>query len=527
MASNLVQLSYKPGIQRDGTIFQGDYCTSGFWVRFQKGKIRKIRGMKGVNVNINLLASELIILPDNQQIANYICATTGIYYCVTDTNFNYADVVSQILPLPENPTVLWQSTTVINNNQINVVFLAANNAVNINQNSVSTIYYSKISFGVLTLINNAIAGISPLINGGMCYSAPYLFLYGSNGLVQYSANNNPFNFIPDNTAASGGQFTISNDKVIWGAAIRGGPNAPAVLFWTLSSVVKISNVGTDIVKFQRDVISKSSSILSTKCVVEYDGFFFWPGIDRFFVYNGLVQEADNNINLDYFFDNIDMNFRQKVFGVKNTRYGEIWWFYPEKIDTPGRNPALPAGTNTHALIYNKRENSWYDTAIYRDCGTYSDDFGFLATYGQSIVNPSMGGNTYLWKHEVNTNEFIPDVLNNPIPSTVTTPVFGWSSFNPVYNAAGGAKGQPIDKWIELRRIEPDFVYGNNPAINVSVNSKQYAQSPIVVSDPFPFDNSTQKVDMRVQGRQLSLNFTSGSYFEMGNLMMLVGIGDGQ
>lgn len=33
--------------------------------------------------------------------------------------------------------------------------------------------------------------------------------------------------------------------------------------------------------------------------------------------------------------------------------------------------------------------------------------------------------------------------------------------------------------------------------------------------------------MRVQGRQMSLTFSSDGYFEMGNIMMLLGIGDGQ
>ncbi len=527
MASNLVQLSYKPGIQRDGTPFQGDFCSEGQWIRFQRGKIKKIGGMKGVGVNNNLVASEIALYPFNAgQIYYYICAPTGVFGGTVDTSFNDSGNVQNFIGGYNNAMVQWQAETVIINDQRTVVFLATNNAPNIAQDSASTIYSGQIGMALI-LLDNANANVNQLINGGMCYSNPYLFLYGSNGLVQYSRNNDPLNFTAD-AAAGGGSITISNDKVIWGRAIRGGPNAPSVLFWTLSTVVRITNTATgeEPVAFQIDVISKSSSILSSKCVVEYDGLFFWTGTDRFFVYNGIVQEIVNNTNLNYFYDNIDMDYRQKVFGVKNTRYGEIWWFYPEKIGAPGRNAALPAGTNTRALIYNKRENTWYDTAIYRDCGTFSEDFGYLVTYGMSLTNPTVG-TTNLWRHEYGINETIPATVDSSIDGGFTTPIFGWSSFNPV-NSGNAGRGQLVDRWIEIRRIEPDFVYGAPPnSMNIVVNTQNYAQSEEVNSDPFIFTNQTEKVDMRVQGRQMSLTFSGDNYFEMGNIMMLVGIGDGQ
>lgn len=530
MASNLVQLSYKPGIQRDGVLFQGDFCSDGQWVRFQRGKVKKIGGMKGIEVNNNLVASEIALFPYNGNQIYYIGSTTGVFSGTLDNDFNNNGNIAN--PIPFNNAralVKWQIETVINNNQTIAVFMATDNGQDINQHTASPIYTGPIG-GALALLDPNAAGVSALINGGMCYSSPLLFLYGSNGIVQYSRNNNPFLFTND-PAAGGGTLTISNDKVIWGRAIRGGPNAPSVLFWTLSTVVRITNTATDeeAVAFQIDVISKSSSIISSKCVVEYDGLFFWAGTDRFFVYNGIVQEIVNNTNLNFFYDNIDMNYRQKVFGVKNTRYGEIWWFYPEKMGTHGRNAAIPQGGITHAIIYNKRENTWYDTAVYRDCGTYSEDFGFLATYGMSLTNP-VGGTTNLWRHEVGINEDIPNVQNAPIVGGFTTPIFGWSSFNPIYSAVSSSKGQPVDRWIEIRRIEPNFVYsyvGQPTNMNVTVNTFQYAQSPEVSSDPFPFTYNTPKIDMRVQGRQMSLTFTGENYFEMGNIFMLIGIGDAQ
>lgn len=539
MASNLVQLSFKAGIQRDGTSFQGDYCIDGQWVRFQRGKPKKMKGMKGSSAAnmINLNISDFSFLPNNNQIFYYMAGNLGVYSGSLDKDtFNsLAAPVNLFNAYGNNPLVKWSSTTIIRNNIKYAVFLSADNANDISQNTASRLFYGPVfGAGQLTEVN---IGAHPLVNGGLCYAHPFLFLYGSNGLVLYSslsAANVPISFPPAAAAGTNGSINITSDKVIYGAPIRGGANSPSLLFWTLSAVVRWTNIGDDVVKFKSEVISSSSSILSSKSVVEYDGLFFWVGTERFFVYNGVVQEMANPANLNYFFDNIDMNFRQNVFGVKNLKYGEIWWFYPEKIGTPGRDPGFPAGVNTRAIIYNKRENSWYDTAISRDSGFYSEDFGFLATYGRSLTDPVNPPVTkYLWRHEFNNNEVIEGVgaFDRPITSSITTPIFGWSCFNPA-TAANNTKSAPVDRWTELRRIEPDFILDAAADMSVVVKTQDYAQSPVVSSAAFTFNgrggaNLVEKIDLRIQGRQMFLTFESSSNFEMGNIMLLLGIGDGQ
>ena len=72
----------------------------------------------------------------------------------------------------------------------------------------------------------------------MVFINPYLFAYGNNGLVRWSKLNDPFDFSGEKTS-----INISTDKVIFGAKVRGG-NSPTLLFWTLSSVIKLSNSAT-------------------------------------------------------------------------------------------------------------------------------------------------------------------------------------------------------------------------------------------------------------------------------------------
>jgi hypothetical protein len=66
-----------------------------------------------------------------------------------------------------------------------------------------------------------------------------------------------------------------------------------------------------------------------------------------------VREVENNINLNFFFDNLNYEQRQKVFAMKVPRFGEIWWCFPFGDSTEPN----------HAICYNVREGTWYDTAL--------------------------------------------------------------------------------------------------------------------------------------------------------------------
>jgi glycosyltransferase involved in cell wall biosynthesis len=93
--------------------------------------------------------------------------------------------------------------------------------------------------------------------------------------------------------------------------------------------------------------------MSSQCVIEYDGIFYWCAVDRFLMYNGVVQEIPNTANQNYFFDNLNYAQRQKVWCTKVPRWGEIWWFYP-------RGDATEC---TDAIIYNAERSAQRHAAI--------------------------------------------------------------------------------------------------------------------------------------------------------------------
>ena len=163
-------------------------------------------------------------------------------------------------------------------------------------------------------------------------------------------------------------------------------NAPSGLFWALDSLIRVSYTPTTITTgsgsqqlyWRYDIIG-SSSILSSQCVIEYDGIYFWIGSDRFFAYNGTIVDLPNNMNQNYFFDNLNYAQRQKVWASKVTRFGEIWWFYPRGDSTECND----------AIIYNVREKIWYDAGqalgAYRTAGYYSQVFHYPIWAGEDLT----------------------------------------------------------------------------------------------------------------------------------------------
>ena len=208
------------------------------------------------------------------------------------------------------------------------------------------------------------------VSGGVVVLYPYVFVYGNNGLIQNNSAGNLQNWV----GADANQNNVSGTKVVKGMPLRGGTTSPAGLFWSTDQLTRVTyapqNVGTSTIYWRYDIISTQTSIMSSQSVIEYDGIYYWCGVDRFLMYNGVVQEIQNDTNQNYFFDNLNFQQRQKVWCTKIPRWGEIWWFYPSGNATECNN----------AIIYNVREKCWYDAGFAiganRSAGYFSEVFRF-------------------------------------------------------------------------------------------------------------------------------------------------------
>ena len=408
------------------------------------------------------------------------------------------------------------------------------------------------------------------VSGGVVSLHPYVFVYGNNGLIKNCSAGNTNDWV----SADANEVSVATGKIVQGLPVRGGSNAPSGLFWSLDSLIRVSYIGgtgTPAQYWRYDLISSQSSILSSQSVIEYDGVYYWCGVDRFLLYNGVVKEIPNTMNQNYFFDNLNYAQREKVWVSKVPRFGEVWWFYP-------RGNATEC---TDAIIYNIRENTWYDAGealgARRSAGYFSQVFHFPtwaswetnAVGGVNAITLTAGGTTYTNGTYTNKaltggsgsgatativvaggivtsvtifskgkNYVVGDTLSASLPvgsgliitvnqvvnfvslwqheigtnAVQNTTVLAIESFfetNDLGWVSGGpSQPSPIGDNKWLRLERVEPDFVQSGDMEIYVTGRSFAQSNDVTTGPYIFGPDTGKIDMREQRRELRLKFVS-------------------
>ena len=683
MTKKVFAIDTQSGIQRDGTVFDMNFYTDGLWVRFQRGRPRKIGGYRsitqtatgisrgmyvnsadGVNQVFSGYSSGLeVINIDNLGIGGGInqftfngfiltlntlvggsSYTNGTYTGVSLTGGSGAGAKATIVVSGATVTTvtltsagngyvvgntlsataasiggtgsgfsikvatinngftasdlnLWQFDSLFDSQGSGNQLLLAHpgrNLTQIDQTVATPVLAGDIAGTTLQPLRDTNgptpSGDTISVSGGVCVLHPYVFVYGDNGLIKNSTAGDPYNW----NGADANETNVASTKIVKGLPVRGGSNAPSGLFWALDSLIRVSYTPTTITVgatsstfyWRYDIITSQSSILSSQCVIEYDGIYYWVGVDRFLLYNGVVKELKNNFNQNYFFDNLNYAQSQKVWAQKVPRFGEIWWFFP-------------SGTSTECndcIIYNIREDCWYDAGgavgATRSAGYFSQVFHYPIAAGTTLSEQVLifsasiiTNSTTTIKVPVNNQIAVGQVVvasNIPtgtqvtvikpsatagyydvtISAAATTSVTVVATFNTkagqvilwqheigtdevietTSNAiessfqtsdlgwvAGGPSQASLvgdNVAVNLERIEPDFIQSGT--MTFQVTGRPYAQSQDVTSDPYYFDPDTGKIDMREQRREIRLIFTSnvqGGNYQLGKVLMSADIGD--
>jgi hypothetical protein len=571
----------QPGVRRDGTTFASPFYADAQWCRFQRGMPRKMGGYASISDVVDSPVRAVHMDSRGGQNRVHLFSPQGIEQVTFD---NYGAGAGLIDRTPagfvRGDHYVWQADTLYDAGGSGTVLLAAvatQSLAAIDDDTSCQVYYGDVSgAGILTPVMD---GATPIaVSGGIVALQPFLFVYGSNGLIKNSTANDITSAtawtIDPSTFANEGNFSAT--KIVKGLPIRGGGNAPAGLFWALDSLIRVSFVGgTAVWKYDPQ---GSVTVLSSSAIVEYDGVYYWPGVDRFYTYSGVVQELPNAMNLNWFFDNLDPVKRQKVWAVKVPRWGEIWWLFPFG----------DSDECSHAIIYNVREQTWYDTRITRTAGappgvfvspvmaggnaeettrlTHTGATGDFAIgdviKGQSsgatgtvrkvrdgvvnlidTSNVFAGGETIkntqhtvtatltdvsedqpldaLWRHERGTDQILRDQVT-AIESYFETAGFELLTGGPGANAITGP-----DVQTRVTRFEPDFRMTGS--LTVEIVGKRYAQSPDTqTSDAQVFGPESEFVSEHSANRQVTVRIRSneaGGHYEMGKPLVSIETGD--
>ena len=569
----LYQITSLPGIKRDGTNLDGDHYMDGQWVRFNRGRPKKMGGYQEAQASIFGPIRGLLVWSRGLFNALICASSSAITQSNIDQNGGAGTSYDRTPVGMSDLDGVWTLDTMYDDaagSQNTIILAHRNNALaEIDEATDYPVYFGLAND---TAAFTPIAGLS--VSGGIVCVPPYLIYYGSDGLVGWSDVNQPQTL----TGGDAGFDRVTGAKVVKGLPFRSG-SGPAAILWSLDSVIRMDYVGGNAV-FRFSTLTSQSSILAQNSVIEYDGDYFWIGVDRFLVYSGgKVQELPNQMNKNWFFDNLNYMQRQKIWATKVPRFGEVIWFFPYGDSTECNR----------ASVFNINEKTWYDFELSRTAGYYSQVFRYPVWAGDSsrrktyfklsgvsgsfVAGDSVTGSTsnvpcivdtvpssteiivYTEGPDRQNVGFVGETLTNNSRAGSGTvdrveelysayihekglnavTVLGEQAIESYFETSdfgyptGGARQNDIqgdNRWTRLVRVEPDFIQQGN--MELQVVQREFAQQPDTISEPFTFGPETSKIDMRKQGRQIRLRFTSNTLngnYEMGRTILHTEPGD--
>lgn len=504
-------LESQPGIKQDCTQFEGPNYQNGLWTRFTaRARPRKIAGFQSVTQRLD----EIVRGMDSFTAQALTYVYMGSRSELTQAQVGSDGALAALNPrtpagFVANDNNLWQFAAFHNQVDGTTVLIAhaGRNLTDIANIVETPIYYGKAD-AATPLVPS---GMDP-VAGGVLAVPPYIMAYGKGGRIDISKINDP-------TAPTANSTFNATQKVVKGLQLRG--NSLSAILWSLDAVITATFdaaatvAAGGIPTFAFATAAGESSILSSQCIVEYDSIYYWVGVDRFLMFNGVVRELPNNLNIDFFFKNINMAQRQKVFAMKVPRWGEIWWCFPTGSATECN----------HAVIYNTRLQIWYDTPLPnggRSAGLYAKVYAFPF---MTDVDVTSTGYT-LWQHETGLDKKV-NAASQPIKAGYDT-----HEMSPI-TLEQGAK----DKAYRVSIVEPDFLQSGDISLSVlsraNARTEQVESAPLVITEltpgvPAPVNEQIMRFSKNA--RLLAFRFTSnelGGDFEMGKTLVHIEETDGR
>lgn len=483
------EVASQPGIQRDGTLFDSEYYIDGQNVRFYKGRALKMGGRTTLQNGTQDIIRDVFSYDVPIGIQLFLGRESKLSYVIINSSNNLVSSETVITPagFAGDPDNIWSFATVSYAEVTYILAVAAPNGSSISNTTRGIVYYGPIgTTGPLTpLIPTTPPGkTEPLLTaGGIVVLGQYVLLYDSDGLISWNNGEDILNWPDTNT------LNFGSDKFVAAAPVRSG-SVVSGLFWSTGGVMQLALQPDAAGKlfFDPNYISTRSTILSSRSVVSFEPYFFWIGDNSFWIYNGIVQELKNDMNKQWFFNNLNPSEKQKVVGfVHSRKYGDVGWLFSYGDATE----------NNWLLLHNVGGQFWFDTNnIDRSCAISAG-----SNYPYPIMcssTPIRLGNNFvypIWAHEFGVNQ---------VQFNISTALVSYheSSLVNLWEQAPEAAVIMVDTLI------PDIQLVEN--IFFQINKRGYPNSVPTASETFTITPTTEFLTMKEKGSFLSFRFETNT-----------------
>ena len=321
----------------------------------------------------------------------------------------------------------------------------------------------------------------------------FVFCFGANTLgttvqdpmlIRWSDQESAVDWTPSSINQAG-SLRLSRGSEI----VAANQSRQAIIVWTDTTVYSLKFLGGQL-GWGAQLINDNISIISSNAVAYSNGISYWMGKSNFYIYNGNTQTLKCDL-LRYVFE--DFNWEQvgQIFASTNEKYSEVWWFYCSEGST----------TIDRYIVYNYKDGIWYNGTMARTAWIDSGmrDYPLAATYTYNLVNHEQG---------IDDNE------------TGTSTAINASITSGQFDTEDG------HKFTLISRIIPDMTFDgstvDSPSATITLyplqNSGSGYNDPlseggnstgvITRSATVPVEKYTDKIDIRVRGRQIAFKIES-------------------
>jgi hypothetical protein len=263
-----------------------------------------------------------------------------------------------------------------------------------------------------------------------------------------------------------------------------------IVIWTDSSLHSMRFIGPPFT-FGITPVSSHITIAGPNAAVAVEDIVLWMGKNCFYIYDGRVKQIPCTVKEEVFF-NINNVQLDKIFAGVNAEFGEVIWFYPSNDNSTANGGD---GQNDKYVIYNYNEQLWYYGTLKRSAWIDRGlrDFPIATKDG------------YLYNHEKGYDDDGAALVSSIESSQV--------------DIGDG------DRFSFISRLIPDLTFNgstvDNPSVNITIEGRNYpggdylqsdtsAVTRTAVSTTVPFEQWTEKADIRVRGRSFNFSLASSN-----------------
>ena len=293
-------------------------------------------------------------------------------------------------------------------------------------------------------------------------------------LVVFSSAEDELDFEPTTTNSAGDVRLSSGSFIVGGLKSR-----QEILVWTDTSLYSMTFIGPPLT-FAVNLVNEGAGLLSPNAAANSPSGVFFASKTGFNFYNGSVQRLPCTVQ-EYVFNDIDLNQAFKSFMSINSRYNEIWFFYPSIEDGTGEI--------SRYVTYNYLEQTWAIGNMRR--------YGWLDAGIEDlpIASAQSSGQSLLYNHETGYDDGLEPMAGVYIESADI-------------DISAGEYDVFMKKMIPDMAFVTDVGISNSPAMNIVVKRRNFPGQSLITDSTTKVTPTSTFTSLRTRARQVVFRFES-------------------